>query len=140
MANVKGLEAVKRKLRTHARAAMDAGLQQSRKEAEIIAGLMRAFAPVEERELIASIRVEDVDTFSFGGTTVGYIGVVVKAGDESTIITNDRGTRFQNAKLQENGTQNMPANPYFNPAKRLRRRAARSNISRAVNKAWKAGR
>lgn len=140
MANVKGLESVKRKLRTHAKAAMDAGLLQARKEGEIMAGIMRSFAPADERELIASIRVEDVDTLTFGGHEVGFIGVVVKAGDETTIVTNELGARFQNAKLQENGTKNMPANPYFNSAKRLRRRATRANISRAVNKAWKGGR
>lgn len=118
---------------------MNAGLQQSRKEGEIVAGIMRAFAPVDQRALIASIRVEDAGTIATSQGETGFIGVVVKAGDESTIVTNKRGVRFQNAKLQENGTRKMPANPFFNPAKRMRRRPARANIARAVGKAWKAG-
>lgn len=113
---------------------------QARKEGDILAGLMRSFAPVDQRELINSIRVEEADTIATTQGDTGFIGVVVKAGNESTIVTNERGVRFQNAKLQENGTKNMPANPYFNPAKRLRRRATRANISRAVNKAWRDGR
>ena len=38
-----------------------------------------------------------------------FIGVVVKAGDTSAIVTDRTGTRFQNAKLQEHGTKSMPA-------------------------------
>ena len=137
MAN--GLEAVKRKLRSHAKAAIEAGRQEARKQAEIIAGLARSFAPAEELDLIKSIRVEDASTVTTRGVEQGFVGAVVKAGSEDTIVTNSTGARFQNAKLQETGTQNMPASPYFNPAKRIRSRAARSAISRAVRNGWKAG-
>lgn len=128
-------------LRRHGAAAIEAARQQAHKEAEIIARLARTFAPEDQADLVRSIRVEDASTItSRKGNEIDFIGSVVKAGNESTIVTNARGQRFQNAKLQESGTKNMPANPYFNPAKRLRRRAARANISRAMRKAWKAGR
>lgn len=135
-----GLERVKSKLRTHAAAALAAAKQQAQKEAETVAQLMRAMAPEDEHNLIKSIRTEPADTFTTkSGQEVKFIGVMVRAGDETTIVTNKSGGRFQNAKLQEHGTQKMKANPYFNPAKRLRRRAAKANITRAVRKAWKDG-
>ncbi len=135
-----GLERVKAKLRRHAKAAIEAGVVAARKEAEMIAGLARTFAPAEELDLIKSIRVEDASTIvTQRGGEQGFVGVVVKAGSEATIITNKQGQRFQNAKLQETGIQEMPANPYFNPAKRMRRKQAKAAIGRAVNKAWKAG-
>ncbi|SEB79340.1 hypothetical protein [Rhodobacter sp. 24-YEA-8] len=135
-----GLDRVKAKLRSHAKAAIEAGVVEARKQAEIIAGLARAFAPAEELDLVKSIRVEGASTVvTRRGGEQGFVGVVVKAGSEATIITNKQGQRFQNAKLQETGTQDMPANPYFNPAKRMRRKQAKSAIGRAVNKAWKAG-
>ena len=128
-------------LRRHGAAAIEAARQQAHKEAEIIARMARTFAPEDQQNLIKSIRVEDASAITGrNGAEIGFIGAVVKAGNESTIVTNERGQRFQNAKLQENGTKNMPANPYFNPAKRLRRRAAKANITRAMRKAWKDGR
>lgn len=97
---------------------------------------MRYLAPREQGELIASIRVEDAETVTTRKGERGFIGVVVKAGDATTIVTNETGARFQNAKLQENGTKNMPASPYFNPAWRANRRRVRSAVSRAIRKAW----
>lgn len=38
-------------------------------------------------------------------------------------------------KFQEWGTVNMPANPFFFPVWRARRRSARTRITRAINKA-----
>jgi hypothetical protein len=101
---------------------------------------MRATAPRDDLELVRSIRVEDATSRQITkGGEVGFIGVVVKAGDETTIVTNARGQRFQNAKLQEHGTKRMRANPYFNSSYRRRRAQARSAISRALSKAWLQG-
>lgn len=164
-----GLERLKQKLRTHAAAAIEAGRAQARKEAETMAQIMRAAVPVKEGTLQKTIRVEDTDTITLSGRTKGayasregnrsagynstnntadFIGVLVKAGDETTVVGGEkpgkksgvrRGTKFQNAKLQEFGTKNMPANPFFFFAYRQRKRAAKANISRAISKAWKAG-
>lgn len=101
-----------------------------------VASAMRYLAPVDQRELINSIRVEDADSITTRRGQRTFIGVVVKAGDASTIVTTKSGGKFQNAKLQETGTQNMPANPYFNPAWRANRARVRGSITRAVRKAW----
>ena len=103
---------------------------------EEVAQVMRYLAPRDEAELIRSIRVDDASAVETKAGSRGFIGVVVKAGDETTIVTNSRGQRFQNAKLQENGTKNMPASPYFNPAWRQNRTRVRGAITRAVRKAW----
>lgn len=101
-----------------------------------VAQVMRYLAPRDEAELIRSIRVDDASAVETKSGSSGFIGVVVKAGDETTIVTNSRGQRFQNAKLQENGTKNMPASPYFNPAWRVMRSRVRGRITRAIRKAW----
>ncbi|ADO43119.1 hypothetical protein [Ketogulonicigenium vulgare] len=130
---------MRRKLRTHAKAAIEAGRSQARKEGEEIASLARAFAGASDGDLAASIRVEEADAVMTSQGRSGFIGVVVRAGNDATIVTNKQGERFQNAKLQEVGTQSMPAKPFFNPAKRLRRKQAMAAIRRAVRKAWKEG-
>ena len=115
-------------------------VQQARAAAgqggEDVAQVMRYLAPRDEAELIRSIRVDDASAVETKAGSRGFIGVVVKAGDETTIVTNSRGQRFQNAKLQETGTKNMPANPYFNVAWRQNRTRVRGAITRAVRKAW----
>ena len=97
--------------------------------AEEAAAAMRYLAPVDEYDLIRSIRVEEPDNHEF-------IGRIVWAGDETTIVYNRRGARFQNAKIQENGTLNMPANPFFNPGWRMVRTRVKGRITRAITKAW----
>lgn len=164
-----GLERVKQLLRSHAQAAIEAGKEQARKEGEAMAQIMRAAVPVDEGKLLRSIRVEDVDSINLAGGSKGayasregnrsagistsrtadFIGVMVRAGDETTIVSGEkpgkksgtrRGTKFQNARLQEFGTKKMKANPFFFFAYRQRKRAARANIARAISKAWKDGR
>lgn len=119
-----------------ARAVHDAAKAASRKGGEEVSAAMRFLAPRDEQELIRSIRVEDATSITTSKGERGFIGVVVKAGDATTVVTNKSGGRFQNAKLQENGTAKMPANPYFNPAWRLNRPRVRAAITRAVRRAW----
>lgn len=124
-------------MRKHLAAAILAGKAAARSGGEELAGVMRATAPRDDLNLIRSIRVEDATTRkATGGGEVGFVGVVVKAGDESTIVTNARGQRFQNAKLQEHGTKRMRANPYFNASYRRLRSRIKSRITREVRKAW----
>ena len=133
---VNGIPGVQAMFRRKAAAVVAAGKAAAKKGGEDTAAAMRYLAPKDQRELVNSIRLEDAATRQTSGGEVGFIGVVVKAGDETTIVTNERGQRFQNAKLQENGTKNMPANPYFNPAWRANRTRVRGAITRAVRKAW----
>lgn len=138
---VNGIPQVQAMFRRKAAAVVAAGKAAAKKGGEDTAAAMRYLVPKNKQggvhELLNSIRVEDTTTRKTSkGGEVGFIGVVVKAGDETTIVTNERGQRFQNAKLQENGTKNMPANPYFNPAWRANRTRVRGAITRAVRKAW----
>lgn len=132
---VNGVERMRAMFRRKAAAVVKAGQSQSRKEGEQIAQIMRTTAPKDDLQLLKSIRVEDETTFR----GKPFIGVNVKAGDETTIVTNSRGQRFQNAKLQESGTKNMPANPFFNFSYRRRSKETRRNIASAVRKAWRDG-
>ena len=122
--------------RRKAERVMDAAKAEAEKQGEQVAAAMRYLAPRDQSELVRSISVEDAATRKTSQGETGFIGVVVKAGDETTIVTNETGGRFQNAKLQENGTRNMPANPYFNPAWRGNRTRVRAAITRAIRKAW----
>ena len=60
--------------------------------------------------------------------------ITIYAGNEKTIVTNKSGGKFQLAKLQEFGTKNMAANPYFYPVYRLRKRRLKSRLTRNANK------
>ena len=60
--------------------------------------------------------------------------ITIYAGNEKTIVKNKSGGKFQLAKLQEFGTKNMAANPFFYPVYRLRKRRLKSRLTRKVNK------
>ena len=60
--------------------------------------------------------------------------ITIYAGNEKTIVKNKSGGKFQLAKLQEFGTKNMAANPFFYPVYRLRKRRLKSRLTRNVNK------
>lgn len=136
---VNGIPEVQAMFRRKAAKVAAAAKAQAQTSGEQVASAMRYLAPREQGELIRSIRVEDAASIETSKGARGFIGVVVKAGDETTIVTNHTGARFQNAKLQENGTKNMRASPYFNPAWRANRTRVRSAISRAIRKAWTDG-
>ena len=133
---VKGIPQVKAMFRQKGARTIAAAKLAADKGGQEVAATMRYLAPQDEAKLVKSIRVQDAETIQTSRGERGFIGVVVKAGDETTIVTNSRGSRFQNAKLQENGTRNMPANPYFNPAWRALRRRVKGRITRAIRKAW----
>src|SRR5690606_25303855 len=102
-----------------------------------VAAAMRHLVPRDDGDLLRSIRVEDASSITTRRGERGFIGVVVKAGDSSTAVTTATGGKFQNARLQEFGTRNRPASPYFYPAWRMNRSRVRSGLSRAIRKAWK---
>lgn len=133
---VNGIPQVQAMFRRKAAAVVAQAKAAARQGGEEVAQAMRYLAPKDERELVNSIRVEDAEAVKTRKGARGFIGVMVKAGDATTVVTNERGVKFQNAKLQENGTKNMPANPYFNPAWRANRTRVRGKITRAVRRAW----
>ncbi|OOY16719.1 HK97-gp10 family putative phage morphogenesis protein [Thioclava sp. DLFJ4-1] len=128
------------KLRKHGAAVIKAADAAAKQGADETANVMRATAPRDDLELVRSIRVEKADqVMSSKGKSSKFIGYLVKAGDETTIVTNERGVKFQNAKLQEHGTKNMPANPYFNPSWRRVKSRVKARITRQIRKAWQSG-
>ena len=133
---VNGIPEMQAMFRRRAAKVVAAAKAQAQASGEQVASAMRYLAPRDQSELVRSIRVEDASSITTSRGERGFIGVVVKAGDETTIVTNGTGGRFQNAKLQEHGTKNMPANPYFNPAWRGNRTRVRAAITRAIRKAW----
>lgn len=136
---VKGIPEMQAMFRRRAAKVAAVAKSQAQASGDQVASAMRYLAPREDGALIRSIRIEDAATIATRRGDRGFIGVVVKAGDDTTMVTNGSGARFQNARLQEHGTKDMPANPYFNPAWRANRARVRSAISRAVRKAWSAG-
>ncbi len=63
----------------------------------------------------------------------GNLRIVIYAGDLSTMV----GSRnqFQLARLQEFGTRDMPASPYFYVSWRALRKRTKGRVTRSVNKA-----
>lgn len=110
--------------------------------AEKIVAEMYGLAPHLTGDLAASIGWTWGDAPA-GSMVVGTVGktkyaaqsITIYAGNENTLVSNERGILFQKAKLQEFGTKNMPANPFFFPIWRLRRRSAKSRMTRAMTKA-----
>jgi len=162
---VNGIPQVQAMFRRKAAAVRAAAKNAARNGGEQTASAMRFLAPRDEGKLLKSIRVEDVDSIALAGGPKGayasragsasagvktnrradFIGVMLKAGDTSTLVTGEaagkksgvrRGTVFQNARLQEFGTKNMPANPFFYPAWRANKTRVRGAITRAIRKAW----
>lgn len=89
-------------------------------------------APFDEGDLAASIgwtwgeAPEGTLTIgTVGGTEYGALRITIFAGG---------GDAFH-AWFQELGTQNMPANPFFFPVWRARRKRVKGRISRAMSKA-----
>jgi HK97 gp10 family phage protein len=100
---------------------------------------MRALVPVETGALRRSIN------WTWGDAPAGSVSVGTVRGKayDRIAITIYAGTRNKSlgsadafyARFQEFGTRKMAANPFFFPAYRANRTAARSAITRAVRKA-----
>ncbi len=126
-------------MRRHLAAAMANAKAAARQGGEEVAGVMRATVGRDEGDLYRSIRVEDATSRKTSRGDVPFVGVVVKAGDETTIVTNASGGRFQNARLQEVGTAKRRANPFFNASYRRVKTRVWSRITRALRKGWLQG-
>lgn len=114
-----------------------AAKKEAEAQAQGVANAMKVLAPKDQGELIRSIRVEAKETIVRPkGGEADYTGVAIKAGDETTIVTNSSGARFQNARIQEFGTKTRPASPFFFIAWRANRRRVRAALTRAIRQAW----
>lgn len=137
---IQNLDRFKRKLRRLPQVAKDEmrkGLEQSANE---MVDLMKRMVPVDEGKLRDSIGwmwgapPEGATVFATAAGDAGLV-ITIYAGDRNTIVTNARGIEFQNAFIQEFGSQKMSANPFFRPAWRINRKRAQGRISRSIGKA-----
>src|SRR4051794_24056239 len=104
-----GAANLKRKLERAGRAAKAAGFMTLQRYAGTIAGAMKAAAPIEDGALRESIRVEPLPN---------ELAVKIRAGGPTTQVPVRKGSgeTVDNAILQEFGTVDQPANPFFRPA------------------------
>ena len=65
------------------------------------------------------------------------MAVTMYAGDQYTMVRGKNGKLYQNARLQEFGTADMPANPFFFPGYRFGKKRALPRLQRAINKGAK---
>lgn len=133
---VKGIPEVREELIRRIYNARVAAKNEAKTQAGGVANAMKHLAPKDDGNLIRSIRVEDKDSIETKAGERGYSGVSIKAGDATTIVTNKAGAQFQNARIQEFGTKDRDANPFFFIAWKANRRRVRSAITRAIRKAW----
>lgn len=131
MAKIEGLDALNRKLaalpvavREEIAAALDEG-------ADRMVGLAKSLAPVDEGDLRASIRKEPGRH---------ELARVVRAGGRLTTKPVRRGITapaVDYAVIDEFGTKEHPARPFFFPAWRALKKAVRARLSRAYRNAAK---
>lgn len=101
-------------------------------QAALISSEQRSLAPVDSASenpgaLRDSIRVEQ-------GTPTAKRAIVVKikAGGAKTRKQSASGKAYDYARAVEFGTQNMPAQPFFNPVWRARRKQVRAVIRKKI--------
>lgn len=123
-------EIERRYLKAKQRAAAEA-LSQTQQ----VANAMRFIAPADEGELRRSIRAEPLGQLNSKAGAKDFFGAAIRAGDETTIVTNDTGARFQNARLQEFGVHGRPGQPFFFPTWRANKGKVRPAIVRAFRNA-----
>lgn len=108
-----------------------------------IVAMMKRLCPVKEGTLRDSIgwtwgaAPEGSVVLGGLGASASDIDLTIYAGSAATIVTNSRGVKFQNARIQEFGTKNLPAHPYFYPAWRQNKKGMRSSEIAAIRAAAK---
>lgn len=133
MANDGGIERLKKRLAAIPKDVRDGVQPVLTKNANELANLMKRLAPEKDGDLIASIDVEQGRH---------ELARAVVAGGERTTRPVRKGAdvSYDYAFAQELGTKDMPANPFFYPARRMLdkkiKRSLRSSVSRSVKKHW----
>lgn len=93
--------------------------------------LQRSLVPKKDMLLASTIRSEPLPD--------PEIGVVIRAGGEATTKPVREGTdaTYDYALAQEFGTEDMKANPFFYPAIKVKKKAARRKVRAAARRALK---
>ncbi len=114
--------------------------------ADKIVGTMEALVPQDEGDLFASIGWVWGTQLPSGAVPIGTVKpddpeltITIFAGSDDTVVYNSRGVGFQNALIQEFGTEDVPASPYFFPAWRLNKRSAKARIRRGIKQGLQRG-
>lgn len=141
---VEGLDKLDRRWGAVPEAVRAAAKEALEKNAQELVQAMRRFVPKDSMALANSIGwtwgeapAGSMSVGSVGAREYGTMRITIYAGNEQSIVTNKRGIRFQNARIQEFGTKKMPANPFFYPAWRALRRRQRARLARAIRQAIK---
>lgn len=133
MADDGGLSSFQKRMRAIPLAARRAVVPALEKSAEEIAALQRSLAPVDDGDLKASITVTGL-----GQATPPYSqpgGSMVVPENAAAITVGNSDVRYSH--LQEFGTRNHVAQPFFWPGFRMGRKRALNRIKRAIGKAIK---
>lgn len=136
---VEGLSAFQRKMALIPKSVTDEIRKELEKQAAELVQMMRRIAPRGETgALVASIN------WTWGDAPKGTMSVGTVAASEGSDlrITIYAGGKVGAqdafyARFQEFGTKNMPANPFFFPSYRAKRRAIRGALSRAIKRGIK---
>ena len=80
---------------------------------------------------VTDTRSDGFSTGYVGGRAYGTLRISIFAGGDLT--RDEKGRDY--ALFQEHGTKTMPANPFFYPVWRVRRRRVRSAMTRAMSRA-----
>ncbi len=136
---VLGIDALKRRFAAVPKIIVEEVLRETALGAGDVAAMARRLAPKDQGDLLASLRVEPLGQGGviyrqYAKGSGGKIGHRVLYGSAATLVPT-RGGRIQNARLQEFGTQEMPASPALFPALRANKERIRRRISSAVKKA-----
>lgn len=142
---VQGLNKFNRRWKAIPRRMRDEVVATMEKTAWEIVDDMYDFAPQDRGDLAGSIGWTWGEAPK-GSMVIGSVGsneyaglrITFYAGDETTLVPGKGGHLHQLAKLQEFGTAQMPANPFFYPTWRLWRRRIRSRMRAAMRRGTRA--
>lgn len=137
---VKGVAALHRRFQAIPKRITDAVVAPMESYADQVVAMMRGLVPVDSGTLRDSIKWTWGDApkgslviATVGGKSYEKILITIYAGNASTVV-GSRG-QFNTASLQEFGTINMPANPYFFISWRANRNRVKAGLTRVVKKA-----
>jgi HK97 gp10 family phage protein len=136
MASDNGLARLQRRLAAIPVAVRDAVKPSLMKSGDELAGMMRQLAPEDEGDLKASIAVTPP-----GGTTPPYSQPGgSRAANENEVLVTVGNAAVRYPHLQEYGTANAPAQPFFWPSFRLLKsrieRRTKRDLAKAVRQGW----
>lgn len=140
---VDGIKALEKKLtKTIPQAIQNAARDAMEKGAQEVVDMMKRLVPRETGELANSIGwtwgdapAGSIVVGEVGGRSYNTMRIVIYAGNDKTRV--GERNQFQLARLQEFGTQEMPANPFFFVTWRTKRQRVRSRITRSIRAAIK---